>query len=173
MLPSKFSSFFTIHPSLFIISCDECRTFWLGWEDSASRVRKNVHWTFFTCVSAGLNLLETWQLPFRNLPFNANKSSHLKMTACFGWGGRIRTAACQSQSLVPYRLATPQYYLIVFILCIRLMLGARHSHADTVTRCASNSLSSLATPQYLIFKWGGRWDLNPRPLVPQTSALTN
>lgn len=32
---------------------------------SASRVRKNVHWTFFTFVSAGLNLLETWQLPFR------------------------------------------------------------------------------------------------------------
>lgn len=22
-------------------------------------------------------------------------------------------------------------------------------------------------------KWGGRWDLNPQPLVPQTSALTN
>lgn len=21
--------------------------------------------------------------------------------------------------------------------------------------------------------WGGRWDLNPQPLVPQTSALTN
>ncbi len=22
-------------------------------------------------------------------------------------------------------------------------------------------------------EWGGRWDLNPQPLVPQTSALTN
>ena len=33
--------------------------------ESASRVRKNVHWTFFTFVSAGLNLHETWQLPFR------------------------------------------------------------------------------------------------------------
>lgn len=33
--------------------------------ESASRVRKNVHWTFFTFVSAGLNLLETWQLSFR------------------------------------------------------------------------------------------------------------
>ncbi len=22
-------------------------------------------------------------------------------------------------------------------------------------------------------KWGGRWDSNPQPLVPQTSALTN
>lgn len=25
-----------------------------------------------------------------------------------GWGGRIRTHACKSQSLAPYRLATPQ-----------------------------------------------------------------
>src|SRR5262245_13091120 len=24
-----------------------------------------------------------------------------------GWGGRIRTSVCESQSLVPYRLATP------------------------------------------------------------------
>ena len=27
----------------------------------------------------------------------------------FGWDGRIRTYECQSQSLVPYRLATSQY----------------------------------------------------------------
>ena len=26
-----------------------------------------------------------------------------------GWAGKIRTCACQSQSLVPYRLATAQY----------------------------------------------------------------
>src|SRR5437763_14200669 len=25
----------------------------------------------------------------------------------YGWGGRIRTSVCESQSLVPYRLATP------------------------------------------------------------------
>ncbi len=24
-----------------------------------------------------------------------------------------------------------------------------------------------------IFAWGGRWDLNPQPSVPQTDALTN
>ncbi len=23
------------------------------------------------------------------------------------------------------------------------------------------------------YKWGGRWDLNPQPSVPQTDALTN
>jgi hypothetical protein len=28
-----------------------------------------------------------------------------------GWGGWIRTNECQSQSLVPYRLATPQYFI--------------------------------------------------------------
>ena len=28
------------------------------------------------------------------------------------------------------------------------------------------------TTRAVLFSWGGRWDLNPRPLVPQTSALT-
>ena len=32
-----------------------------------------------------------------------------------GWGGRIWTYECQSQSLVPYRLATPQYKLHLLI----------------------------------------------------------
>ena len=32
-----------------------------------------------------------------------------KLTCHHGWGGRIRTDECQSQSLVPYRLATPQF----------------------------------------------------------------
>ena len=37
----------------------------------------------------------------------------------------------------------------------------------------------LKSPFNLIYnlnktqEWGGRWDLNPQPLVPQTSALTN
>ncbi len=30
-----------------------------------------------------------------------------------GWAGGIRTHACQSQSLVPYRLATAQYIKIL------------------------------------------------------------
>ena len=38
-------------------------------------------------------------------------------TACFrlsltGWGGRIRTYECSSQSAVSYRLTTPQYELV-------------------------------------------------------------
>ena len=36
-------------------------------------------------------------------------SSGSKLTCHHGWGGRIRTDECQSQSLVPYRLATPQF----------------------------------------------------------------
>ena|GEM_PF-6985729 len=31
-----------------------------------------------------------------------------------GWGGRIRTSACQYQKLVPYRLATPQKMGLIF-----------------------------------------------------------
>ena len=35
---------------------------------------------------------------------------HLLAQVLFaGWGSRIRTYECQSQSLVPYRLAIPQY----------------------------------------------------------------
>ena len=51
---------------------------------------------------------------------------------CVGWGSRIRTYECQSQSLVPYRLAIPQYgrilpssfqrsyYITTFLLCQEL-----------------------------------------------------
>ena len=80
---------------------------------SASRVRKNVHWTFFTCVSAGFNLPETWQLPFRILPFSLPQKKNHKLVLFFilaGVGG-FEPPKCQSQSLVPYRLATPQYYI--------------------------------------------------------------
>jgi hypothetical protein len=30
-------------------------------------------------------------------------------TEVFGWGGWDRTTTCQVQSLMPYRLATPQF----------------------------------------------------------------
>ena len=39
---------------------------------------------------------------------SANTKATLSRGFCVGWGGRIRTDECQSQSLVPYRLATPQ-----------------------------------------------------------------
>ena len=38
----------------------------------------------------------------------ANESFILRVGQNFGWGGRIWTDECQSQSLMPYRLATPQ-----------------------------------------------------------------
>ena len=122
-------------PTLFIINYDfGSHIYLLGWEislsqkknhklvlffilagvgGSASRVRKNVHWTFFTCVSAGFNLPETWQLPFRILPFSLPQKKNHKLVLFFilaGVGG-FEPPKCQSQSLVPYRLATPQYYI--------------------------------------------------------------
>ena len=36
----------------------------------------------------------------------------LVLFCVFGWGSRIRTYECQSQSLVPYRLAIPQYAVL-------------------------------------------------------------
>ena len=40
-----------------------------------------------------------------------NNFQKLKVAYLIGWAGGIRTHACQSQSLVPYRLATAQYIL--------------------------------------------------------------
>ena len=45
----------------------------------------------------------------RNLRFSRFFVPASKSDTHHGWGGRIRTDECQSQSLVPYRLATPQY----------------------------------------------------------------
>ena len=45
----------------------------------------------------------------RNLRFSRFSVPASKSDTHHGWGGRIRTDECQSQSLVPYRLATPQY----------------------------------------------------------------
>ena len=45
---------------------------------------------------------------------NTNKTPHsCERGVLFGWGSRIRTYECQSQSLVPYRLAIP-HSLFVF-----------------------------------------------------------
>ena len=50
----------------------------------------------------------------RNLRFPRFFVPASKSDTHHGWGGRIRTDGCQSQSLVPYRLATPQYTSIVY-----------------------------------------------------------
>ena len=44
--------------------------------------------------------------------FGLDRKKHLRKQVLFsGWGGRIRTDECGSQSPVPYRLATPQYFI--------------------------------------------------------------
>ena len=45
----------------------------------------------------------------RNLRFSRFFVPASKSDTHHGWGSRIRTYECQSQSLVPYRLAIPQY----------------------------------------------------------------
>ena len=48
-------------------------------------------------------------MPGRTVATPANRKATLRGGFSVGWGGRIRTDECQSQSLVPYRLATPQF----------------------------------------------------------------
>ncbi len=52
-----------------------------------------------------------WASPNDVVPAYAdtNEKSESKALGFFGWGSRIRTYECQSQSLVPYRLAISQY----------------------------------------------------------------
>ena len=49
---------------------------------------------------------ERWTTP-------ANRKATLRGGFSVGWGGRIRTDGCGSQSPVPYRLATPQNYRLL------------------------------------------------------------
>ena len=67
-----------------------------------------------------------------------------------GWDGGIRTHVCQSQSLVPYRLATS------------------HRQGE-----AEGGPERTPRPSRLEVIWGGRWDSNPRSSEPQSDALTN
>ena len=67
---------------------------------------------------------------------NENKKNPSLRTSsfCFGWGGRIRTYECSSQSAVSYRLTTPQCELVLNLFkgfgrvfakaffCVRLFL---------------------------------------------------
>ena len=51
------------------------------------------------------------------------------MNGIFGWGGRIRTYECSSQSAVSYRLTTPQYLVLKIlprgrVLCVGIISTA-------------------------------------------------
>jgi hypothetical protein len=43
-----------------------------------------------------------------------NQKPSKRMTSCLGWGGRIRTYEWWLQRPLPYRLATPQFFLKYF-----------------------------------------------------------
>ena len=53
------------------------------------------------------------QMPGRTVDPPANRKATLRGGFSVGWGGRIRTDGCGSQSPVPYRLATPQNYRLL------------------------------------------------------------
>ena len=57
-----------------------------------------------------LLLRKRWTVGSNPTKQSKTKNSRCKnASAVFGWGGRIRTYECSSQSAVSYRLTTPQY----------------------------------------------------------------
>ena len=84
---------------------------WLGLRGfGEARVVKTVHWTVF--VFTGSRLQTCFQLDhsFSNPPVEIIiKKNHHKMIFYLAGLGGFEPPKCQSQSLVPYRLATAQY----------------------------------------------------------------
>ncbi len=50
---------------------------------------------------------------------------------------------------------------------VRYSIQLSHGRMD------NNRFVSLSNSCYIYSRWGGIWDSNPRPSVPQTDALTN
>ena len=87
----------------------------------------------------------------RNLRFSRFSSSGYKLTCHHGWGGRIRTDGCQSQSLVPYRLATPQYAILVTHLVYHKM--AALSICFGLFHAPGNAFFRAAPPEHAFFRF--------------------
>ena len=70
-----------------------------------------------------------------------------------GWGGWIRTNECQSQSLVPYRLATPQCnYTTLTVLYHLVNLTTKHFlylSSNKFCRLKSSLAHALHEPEIL------------------------
>ena len=81
--------------------------FLIGW---AGKIRILQEY-FLASLTAPAHPSDAFLLTFHFIP--NKKVVTFVTTFSFGWAGKIRTCACQSQSLVPYRLATAQYNLIV------------------------------------------------------------
>ena len=92
----------------------------------------------------------------RNLRFSLVFVPASKSDTHHGWGSRIRTYECQSQSLVPYRLAIPQYSLF-------------HEHSNyTISFSNCQAFSSL---DFVFFKKVRGRNLQREISSPQASFL--
>ena len=92
------------------------------------------------------------------------------MNHIFGWGGRVRTLECGSQSPMPYHLATPQCFIRFRSFSLKNNLAGVAGFEPTNDRVKVYCLTAWLYPKIL---WGGRWVSNPRPQDPQSCALTN
>lgn len=121
------------------------------------RLAFDLHFIFFTAKNRAK--IRQWldDEKQRKTPINLCKSRIIGafpttfLAERSGWGGRIRTYECSSQSAVSYRLTTPQ--------CIRFSKRKRRPYCLTGLRRR--------------LKWGGISDSNRWSPVPQTGALTN
>ena len=78
--------------------------FWLGWQDST---RQALSLATILCPFCFAKDGLIGSNPAERL--NKKITDTVLCLLFFGWGGRIRTYECSSQSAVSYRLTTPQY----------------------------------------------------------------
>ena len=72
------------------------------------------HRSFVPQAAMMFSLRSKWCCPYGQMMLCLRHKWKIRelCSRIFGWGSRIRTYECQSQSLVPYRLAIPHWYYV-------------------------------------------------------------
>ena len=106
--------------------------------------------THYTNELIALSLLKLRDTPPINI-WGSNTLWFNYAVSSNGWGGRIWTCECRSQSPVPYRLATPQYLDTLLTYILHLALADSNGLLYVTKGCNSHSVSSLGQRLELFF----------------------